>query len=150
MAKRKHQIEKDYYQRKNHLVSKPRFSDHLSFRSFVGVLMAIGSILVLQYWKEDSLLPWGSSMLLIALACIYHPPIRRLEGYVCTVLLALTLSYVLFFRVIQDNLSEEVLPFIHIILVLLLACFGVILPIRRYIRTRRWAKQHNDKVAYEH
>ena len=137
---------KDAYVRKNQILPMPRVGKFFSFRALTSLVSIIGAVLILAFWKEDSLYPWITSALLTVLAILYHPHMEWTENYVYNGLLALYLIFILFYFIAEDKMHFDLNPYIVAVFLLSVIVTGFILPLKRFFRTRRNIRWHNERV----
>ena len=137
---------KDAYVRKNQILSIPKFGKFFSFRALISLVSIIGAILVLAFWKEDSLYPWVTSALLTVLAILYHPHMEWMENYFYNGLMAMYLIFILFYFIAEDKMRFDLNSYIVAAFILAVFITGFLLPLNRFFRTRRNIRWHNERV----
>lgn len=137
---------KDAYVRKNQILSMPRVGEFFSFRALTSLVSIIGAVLLLAFWKEDSLYPWITSALLTTLAILYHPHMDWVENYIYNGLMALYLIFILFYFIAKDKMHFDLYTYIVAAFILAVFVTGFLLPLNRFFRTRRNIRWHNERV----
>ena len=147
-SKRSSQLhrKKDAYVRKNQILSLPKLGEFFSFHAFTSLVSIIGAVLILGFWREDSLYPWITSALLTALAILYHPHMEWPENYVYNGLMALFLVFILFYFIAEDKIHFDLNIYIISVFLLAVVISGLFLPLKRYFRTKRNIRWHNQRV----